>query len=194
LYSLKDGELIENSKVHAPATSILNVINSVAILRWLSENSYFYSLLLNTAWETGKKILLSRSESEVRAEYVNPDMTVSQYKRDLTVKLIESMFRLCQQNSMHLVILDIPRPIPGKVGYFQSSIPDELVADFQDYSDALFLSEDLLGEYKSIAKFHRVHGHHHISEFTHLVLGLAAAKEIAKAQSDGIERGPSPTF
>ena len=38
-------------------------------LRWLSENSYFYSLLLNTVWDTSKRLLLSREVAKLTTEY-----------------------------------------------------------------------------------------------------------------------------
>jgi hypothetical protein len=53
LLMLENGELAVHNKTHILGVKILNIHNSVAPLRWLSENSYAYSLVLNAVMENG---------------------------------------------------------------------------------------------------------------------------------------------
>ena len=55
LFALDDRQqLVEKNYEYLPGVRIQNLIYSVAPVRWLSENSYFYSLLFNSVWEFAK--------------------------------------------------------------------------------------------------------------------------------------------
>ena len=69
LFTLANDELVVTKTVHAPGVRVLNAINVVTLLRWLSENSYLYSLSMNAVWDTAKRLLLSRSSP---AQVVSP--------------------------------------------------------------------------------------------------------------------------
>jgi hypothetical protein len=46
-----EGRLEKLKYEHIPGVKIQNAIYVLPPVRWLSENSYFYSLLFNSAWE-----------------------------------------------------------------------------------------------------------------------------------------------
>ena len=157
---------------------ILNAINTVAPLRWLSENSYLYSLSLNTVWEAAKQLLLSRSEAALQTEFAIPTEQISTYKEALMVRLLERMNDFCRKRGIRLIIVDIPRRAKSGGGVFRSSVPPAMVPAFRANSDAFISSDEVLGDYRNVAEFHLPHGHRHISEFTHLMLGLAVTRAI----------------
>jgi hypothetical protein len=58
------------------------------------------------------------------------------------------------------------------------SIPRELVEAFRQNSDALIRAEDSLGDFRGASGVFVPHGHRHISEATHLAMGIAMAKKL----------------
>jgi hypothetical protein len=48
LFRLRGEELVVHQRTHAPGSLLFRLHNSVAPLRWLSENSYLYSVAMNT--------------------------------------------------------------------------------------------------------------------------------------------------
>ncbi|QYZ64858.1 MAG: hypothetical protein OI74_11880 [Gammaproteobacteria bacterium (ex Lamellibrachia satsuma)] len=177
LFKIKNDELVEAKKEHIPGVKILNVINEIAPLRWLSENSYLYAFAMNSAWEIGKRLLYSKATSELKTEYAVPVQGVlDSYSTELSLKLIERMHDFTSQNGIKFILLDIPkRP---QVHQFSSSIPRELKGQITKLSDFYIDSEDVLGEYRGLVDFHVLHGHLHISEFSHLMLGIEAGRFI----------------
>ena len=65
---LHDGELRVHKIRHVPGAAVLKLHNALAPLGWLSENSYLYSLAMNTAWDWAKLALLSRKQKEMSTE------------------------------------------------------------------------------------------------------------------------------
>jgi hypothetical protein len=88
------------------------------------------------------------------------------------------MYRLYEDNSAIFIIVDIPRVSQSKG--FNSSIPDGLLNEFRHTSHALIRSEDVLSEYRGLAEFHVPYGARHISEFSHMLLGVAAARTVQR--------------
>jgi hypothetical protein len=88
------------------------------------------------------------------------------------------MYTFCRDNNILMILLDIPI-LDEEAGteHIQSSIPADLLAEFEANSDRLILSEKELNEYGGIAEFYRP-ATHHISELSHLILGVAAARAI----------------
>jgi hypothetical protein len=142
----------------------------------LSENSYLYSLLLNTAWKKAKTILLSTRRAELESELAVATKEVGAYEKQLTAHLIDKMYRLCETNSVIFIIVDIPQT--SQPSDFKSSIPDDLLNEFRRSSHALIRSEDVLSQYRGLVEFHVTHGARHISEFSHMMLGIAAARSV----------------
>ena len=72
LFKLNDnGNLIIQKKEHIPGVKIQNIIYSFPLVKWLGENSYFYSLLFNKTWVFFKTRLSKRAYDRV-IEYAIP--------------------------------------------------------------------------------------------------------------------------
>ncbi len=84
----------------------------------------------------------------------------------------------CQSRGIRLLILDIPG-LEHTTGIWGSSIPRDLRDSFVRHSDALIGPEETLERYRGVAEIVVPHGEHHISETTHLLLGMAVAEQIA---------------
>ncbi len=178
LFRVKDGALTVHSRQHVPGTALLKLHNAMPPLRWLSENSYLYSLAMNTVWGAAKSVLLSRKREELAAELAIATRAANAYEKSLAARLIERMYRLCKGAGVIFVVVDIPQA--GAPGEFRSSIPDDLLDTFERNSDALIRSEEVLAEYRNVAEFHVPHGQHHISEFSHTLLGVEIAQAIER--------------
>jgi len=57
-------------------------------------------------------------------------------------------------------------------------VPAELVPTFEANSHKFLSSEETLGEFRQMAEIHVSGGHRHISEFSHFILGMEAARII----------------
>lgn len=97
IFPLDDDELIVKKYRHVPGVRILNLLNKFSMIRWLSENSYLYSVGLNTAWDMGKRMLSSQTRAELTTEYALSTNEVDDYERELLAKLVERIFRLCRE-------------------------------------------------------------------------------------------------
>jgi len=60
----ENGKLVLHKKEHLPGMRILSVINKFPAIGWLSENSYFYSLFMNSAWNYAKRMLLESKRND----------------------------------------------------------------------------------------------------------------------------------
>jgi lysophospholipase L1-like esterase len=176
LFALEDGQLVRKKTTHAPGVRILKIVNAVAPLRWLSENSYLYSIAMNTTWELAKQLLLKKSEAALRTEHTIASEELDDYKKRLEVRLLQRMHAFCRQNGIRLILLDIPS-IGKTAGSIESSIPPDLLAEFKASCDRLILGEQELDDYRGLVDFH-TGGTEHINEFSHLILGMAAARAL----------------
>ena len=173
----KNGNLLIQKKQHIPGVKIQNIIYKLPFVKWLGETSYFYSLLFNNTWNYFKTTLSKKSSDRV-VEYAIPTQDkFSDYQTALTSALIQRMYKFCYNNSIKLIIIDIPTI--AEKNQFKTSFSESLSGNIANYSDGYILSNSLLAEYRGIAEIHRPHGHMHISEFTHTLLGIAAAKKIS---------------
>ncbi len=183
LFRLDNGTLVDNKYDHAPGAGVSSLINRIAPLRWLSQNSYTYSLAFDTVWEWRKRALLNEKEQQMATELAvkqeDNDAKVANLKNDLTIAIINRMHGFCRSNKVLFVLLDIPQ-LEQNGHDFRSSIPNELVAQFSQGSDAIILSTNALADYQGVTDLFVPHGHRHISETTHMLLGVATAKEIIK--------------
>ena len=178
LFALEDGELRIKKTEHIPGVRVLNAINKIGVLRWLGENSYLYSFAMNTAWERAKRLLPSRQERELKAEYAIASGDLDAYKQEVTVRLLQEMFRFCRTTGIRLIVLDIPQVAESRD--FKSSVPAGLLDAFRNNSDVFVAAEEALADNRGIKEFHLPHGHRHISEFTHGVLGLEAGRHVVQ--------------
>jgi hypothetical protein len=194
LYALDRGTLVNKSKVYVPAVRILDALNSVPPMRWLSEHSYFYSLALNGVWDWFKTASIKRAR-EARSdehEYATLLQGPSQYEMSLMSALLFRMSQFCRTHGILFIVLDIPVRVDKGVGNFASSIPPSLLGVFRDAADVLLLSDDVLGPYRGVADIHVEHGQKHISEFSHLMLGVRAAQVIRDRKATCTTRSSSP--
>ncbi len=175
LFALDDkGRVVEESRSHLPGVKIQNVIYAIPGVRWLSENSYFYSLAFNGTWALFK----SRLEKQAKFESaVGSTAGSSRYEVDLTMGLLERMGRFCAERNIRLIVVDIPTmPAPYR---FESSLPERLRQQLASAGIEVLESKSLLGELDGAAEFHVPHGHNHISELTHALIGVRLGEKIA---------------
>src|SRR5262245_19586216 len=101
LFRLDNGTLVENKYEHAPGTRVSSQINRIAPLRWLSQNSYTYSIAFNAIWEWRKRSLLTEKEQQMATEFAvkqeDNDAKVTTLKNDLAVAIINRMHSFCQR-------------------------------------------------------------------------------------------------
>jgi hypothetical protein len=182
LFTLQDGDLIAAKKVHIPGVRILNVINAVPTLRWLSQNSYLYSLAMNSAWRLGKNLLWSKSKARLQTEFALSTEELTDFKKELTVQLLTRMKAYFNENGGRLIILDLPQPT-DELGRIKPSVPTDLAPAFVANSHNFITSDDALNQYRDTAEFHVPNGQRHISEFTHLIFGIEVGRAIMSAYS-----------
>ncbi len=178
LFALDNDSLIVTSKVYAPAVGILDRLNAIPPLRWLSEHSYLYSLAFNTVWDRFKTASVRRARNDLAPEYVTAVEAPSPGEIALMSALLSRMSRFCRTRGILLVVLDIPVHVDHGVGAFTTSLPPSLLEDVRRAADVLLLSDDILDPYRGVADIHIEHGQHHMSEFSHLMFGVRAAQDI----------------
>jgi len=174
-------ELKEQKYEHIPGVRIQNVIYSVPPVRWLSENSYLYSLVFNGVWNYFKQNLRDSAVHGAHAselEYAVPTGNgPSEAQVMLAARLIERMHRFCSDRGIRLMVVDIPRRT-GAHDY-SSSFPPALRMRLELAGIEVLESESLLAPFRGIAQFHKPHGHQHISEFTHVLIGAEIGRRLA---------------
>lgn len=174
LYELRNGDLVVAKTRYAPGTGILETHNKIPPLRWLSENSYLYSYFMNLSWNFAKKML----SSERSMEFAVSTRDASRDEKQLTARIVQKIYEICRSNSIGLIIIDIPEAL--EEGSIESSIPLDLHSDFERNSDILISGEEIVQMYEGLAELHLPNGHHHISELTHMLLGVEAARGIQR--------------
>ena len=96
----KESNLVLIKTSHIPGVKIQNVIYSIPGVRWLGENSYFYSALFNATWEYFKKQRRKRvrAQLDVTTEYAMPEKSVySDYELALATAILERMHKFSTQ-------------------------------------------------------------------------------------------------
>lgn len=173
----ESGALVTNKTRHTPGTGVQEFIYGLGPLRWLSENSYAYSFLFNTVWELFKSALAKRSVENVVEFAVPTRASVSDYQIRLAAALLVRAAAFCTMHGIRLVVLDIPQLLPD--GGAASSLPAAL-ADLVAGSGASWVrADDVLDDWRDVIEVHVPHGHRHISEFTHLLLGVTVGRMVS---------------
>lgn len=214
--------LTERKYQHIPGVRIQNVIYSIPGVQWLSENSYFYSLLFNNVWSYFAARLSQEAEYAVPTGATSPEYrnifktgTVKQagqvtpadiasnenrnsikakavqqtgyalpvgatvspsYPIDLAAALVERMQRFCSERGIRFIVVDIPYAISGN--RYRSSVPVALAERFAASRIELIDSQHLLQKFEGAAELHVPHGHNHISEFTHSLIGVEIGQRL----------------
>jgi hypothetical protein len=174
LFALDDrGRVVEKARSHLPGVKAQNLIYAVPGVQWMSENSYFYSLAFNGVWAFFK----ARLEKQAKFESaVGSAADRSKYEVDLAVALLERMHRFCHDRNIRLIVVDIPtRPAPHR---FEPSVPERMRTQLAHAGIELVESRPLLGPLDGAAEFHVPHGHNHISELTHALIGARLGERI----------------
>jgi hypothetical protein len=175
----EDGSLSVEKTEHIPGVRIQNLIYTIPMVPWLSENSYFYSYLFNSVWEFFKAKLRAEADAAV-VEYVIPATEeVSNYQGQLAAAIIGRMHRYCRDRGIKLIIMGIPT----NRGY--PLFPTWIVEMMPHQSDAYIDGNSLLADYYGVAGLHVPHGSQHMSELSHAVLGVAAGKQIESWLAQG---------
>ncbi|RMG21419.1 MAG: SGNH/GDSL hydrolase family protein, partial [Bacteroidetes bacterium] len=185
LFKLENGQLLAASKENIPGVKIQNFIYKIPLVKWMGENSYFYSVLFNATWNYFKELKYRQQLAAKGEEGAQPGPQVeyaiattqefSDEETLLTARLIERMYDFCRKNHITLIIIDIPQVIDQRL---KSSFPQGLREVAEKSCDVFIDSEALLKDFEGIAQLHVPHGQRHISEFTHLNLGVAAARAL----------------
>ena len=194
LFSLDDQEkLIEIKREHIPGVRLQNFIYNVPPLRWLSENSYFYSLLFNTVWKYFKYRLrqeAAKTDPKLQSsvsrhddfEYAIPATTrLTEYQIALAASLIERMHRFCEARGIRLIVVDIP---VGLEPYrFVSSFPPQLAARLRAGGIEYLDSESLYAGFDGVAEIHLPHGQRHISEIAHTLIAVSVGRSLRSSRA-----------
>ena len=184
-------ELVRTAKRrHVPGVAIQNFIYAIPGIQWLSENSYFYSLLFNKVWVYAKRLLAGKS-SRARVDKpaiektqavvpdeevaVNTSETHSDYQQVLAAKLIDEIYRTSKDAGARFILLDIPSiRLSGQEFPSISQEFERLVEGRSDY----FQSSRLLMPYRGMKVIHQPNGLKHITRFSHTLLGTGIARYI----------------
>ena len=176
------GKLTERKHEHIPGVRIQNAIYAAPPVRWMSENSYFYSLLFNSTWEYFKARLSSAvKEASAESEYAVPrgdgpgDAEIA-----LAAALIERMDHFCLERGIRFIVVDIPAR-PG-VHRISSSLPEGLIERLRSAGIEYIASRALLADFDGAAAMHVTHGHQHISELTHTLIGVELGRRLAASK------------
>lgn len=174
------GALVSTGKSHIPGVRVQNLIYSIPGIKWLGENSYFYSLLFNSTWEFFKN-RLSRQAKESNQEFaVSQKSVYSNYEIELAAALLERFHEVCSRKGIGLILVDIPQA----EGENFSSIPDALRPVVQSSTDVFIDSNALFDSYIGVAELHVPHGHRHISELAHTLIGIEVGQQILALRTD----------
>jgi GDSL-like lipase/acylhydrolase family protein len=190
LFGLEGDRLVERKHEHVPGVRIQNFIYSVPGVKWLGENSYFYSLLFNTVWTHFKMALTERAVRQAADKAAPPETESdfeyavartgdhSQAEIALAVALLGRMQRFCTEHGIRLIVVDIPRPTGAYT--FAESLPPVAVEALGGMHVELVGSHALFDDFGGVAEMHVPHGHRHISEFTHTVIGTELGRRIIR--------------
>ena len=170
LFALDGGRLVERKREHLPGVRIQNALYSVPGVPWLGENSYLYSLAFNGAWRYAQSLMHARASAPV--EYaVAKKHGPSPRELALASALVERMRAFCASRGIRFIVVDIP--VPGGRYDFRESVPEGGFGEAE-----LVRSRALFAAYEGAAELHLPHGHRHISEVAHAVIGAELGRRI----------------
>lgn len=188
LFALEDGKLVAHKYEHVPGVRIQNALYAVPGLRWLSENSYAYSVVFNGVWQYFKRALHERALRQSGAtpadvpdfEYALPvSDSLSDYEVSLAMALLGRMQRFCEERGMRLIVVEVPRP-DGSYGLIEP-LPAAAAQELRAAKLELVRSRELLGAFEGAARMHLSRGHRHISELTHALIGVDLGQRILRS-------------
>lgn len=173
LFALEGGRLVERRREYLPGVRIQNAIYAVPGVPWLSENSYLYSFAFNQVWEHFRAALATRSAHAAGIEYaVARRRHYPETELALGAALVRRMSDFCRGHAIRLLVVDIPRfkdPYGMIASLPAGRLPGIEVVD----------SRALFGGLDGAVELHVPHGHRHISELAHALIGVELGRRIA---------------
>lgn len=184
-------QLVEKKYKHTPGVKIQEAINAIPLMRWISENSYFYSMLFNGIWNYYKERLVMKAKSTAingsanqlnavivhEPEYAVPtSRNYTPQQIVLSAALIDRMRRFCINHGIQFILVDIPKA-NARYG-FESSLPEELEQSLKNNNVDYISAHGLLNSYNGCVDIHVPNGYNHISEFTHAHIGVEIGRRI----------------
>jgi hypothetical protein len=198
LFDIDDkGTLVARRFEHVPGVTIQNLIYRIPGIRWLGENSYFYSLLFNEVWNFFKLRLGVQAARDAASrsgtapvddtfEYAVPTQaSASTYQVELASGMLSRMQAFCMAKNIRFIVLDVPDYVERFRA--RTSIPSSMLAALDRAGIEVVSSEALFRAYEGTADMHVAHGHHHISSFSHTVIGVELARRVL---APGSSTGP----
>ncbi|MCG3187118.1 MAG: hypothetical protein IOMNBAOH_01715 [Rhodocyclaceae bacterium] len=187
LFSLDaQGRLVPRKFEHIPGVRIQNAIYAIPGIKWLSEHSHFYSLLFNTVW-VYFKYFAPVAKGEVQR--VVPEFAVPTHQQRseeevaLAASLLARMQAYCNSKGIRLLVVDIPTVL-GRY-QIESSVVPALRDRIAPAGIELVTSESLFSAYGGVVDLHLPHGYHHISEFSHALIGVELGRRLMKPAKPG---------
>jgi len=164
------GQLMVQKHSYIPGVKIQDFIYAIPGVQWLSENSYFYSILFNNTWAFFKHSMAK----EQGVELAIPDRgsRPTAHEMALAYKILKRAYTFCHSQGIKLILVDVPYALNG-YNKFSSSFPDEWKGMMEAVSDTVIYSSMFADNAGQLV--HVPHGHRHISEFTHGQIGYAVS-------------------
>ena len=91
------------------------------------------------------------------------------------------MHRFCAERGIRLIVVELPRP--GTAYRYVSHVPAALIERFTKSGVEFFSSDALLGRFNGVAEVHVPHGHRHITELTHLMVGTEVGARLLEQRN-----------
>jgi len=181
LYELKKGDVVVRKTEYTPGVRPIAIINAVPGGSWLSQNSYLFSLLLNTVWEKVKIALAAAGRKQVITEYAVRVSEVSNYEEELVVALLNRIKAVAHAANIPFIIVEIPRTDPTGRELWLPAVPDSFVPSISSTCDVYLPARSYLEGVET--NVHVPHGHRHITEQTHDKIARALAQIFERNES-----------
>lgn len=152
-HGIVDGELRVIRKTH-PATNgikLLEVHNNFFVTRFLSQNSYAYSLFMNFIWEQGRSYFYGSNKSNT-SELVELKDNFNQQKPKYLFNLIIDEMRDIVEKESRFILIGIPSRKSYEIRDIVDSRHEEIIVDI---------------EFDAMETWHVKHGHRHINSKSH---------------------------
>lgn len=184
LFRVTDGALVNRNYEYAPGIGTTQMMHSIPGFEWVSQNSYLYSFLFNSLTEGRKQVGSQKSANAQTANRVrHQGAEISGYQLELAAELVKRLHELCNKHGIRLLIVDIPWLPQDNTG-FAPSLPAALATRFEQTSDGVLHAGKVLGSYRGVTDIFLPHGQFHISETSHMLIGMAAAQKISEWLSE----------
>lgn len=180
LFAVQDDRLAATGKENLPGVRILDFINRFYLIRKLSENSYLYSFVFNSIWDWVKSARIEKAKNEAQEADSTASYAVATRRQRtqreilLTTKLLERFFDSADHHGIPVLFVDIPQD------NMENSLDESMRSFVASRVYGFIDTKTLIDPYKLSTNTHAPHGHKHISEFTHRMIGLELVKYVTK--------------